>query len=96
MIARRHGPQTTRRGDHRQWYPGHPYLCVAFLARGAADNERMPVRVPPDPDRGRPAALRASRMLASLTGRGPLASSAVRVWTFTAFLVAVAVLGYLL
>jgi diguanylate cyclase (GGDEF)-like protein len=55
----------------------------------------MPVRVPPASSRGRAAVLRTGQALSSIADRGPLASTAVRVWTFTGLLVAIALVAYL-
>jgi len=68
---------------------------VAFLAPAAANNADMPLRASPASARGRFAALRTRQALSSLAGHGPLASTAVRVWTFTLLLSAVAVIGFL-
>ena len=68
---------------------------MAFLAPAAANNADMPLRASPASARGRFAALRTRQALSSLAGHGPLASTAVRVWTFTLLLSAVAVIGFL-
>ncbi|MGH2465160.1 MAG: hypothetical protein ACRDGI_06850, partial [Candidatus Limnocylindrales bacterium] len=68
---------------------------MAYLRRVATNNERMLVRDPPAPPRGRTAALRTTSAVATLSRLGRIAPGAVRVWTFTALLVAVALLGYI-
>jgi hypothetical protein len=55
----------------------------------------MPQRDSPAPARGRFGALGTRRALSSVTGRRRLSSTAVRVWTFTTLLLALALLGYL-
>src|ERR1035437_2642352 len=48
------------------------------------------------PQRVRPGMLRISRAIDAIFSHGPLASAAVRVWTFTIILAAAALMGYLL
>jgi len=59
----------------------------------AANNGSMSLRDSPAPDRGRITALRRGHSIRGLVGRGPLGSTAVRVWTFTILLTATALIG---
>ena len=73
--------------------PPDPYHCVAFLDMPAANNGSMSLRDSPAPDRGRITALRRGHSIRGLVSRGPLGSTAVRVWTFTILLTATALIG---